>query len=299
MKSYDELTFSDSFIFGKVTEDPEICRDIISTLMGFDVGELIQHPEREKFLKENVDGKYIKLDIMAEDELNRLYDVEMQNESKDKERKLELPKRSRYYQSLLDITYLKEGMHYRELKDVYIIFLCTFDPFGYGKYCYTFTTGCREVEDLDLYDGVEKLFFNTTADMKDAPEGLRKMLEYIRTGKATDEVTRKIERSVEKARLNPEWRAEYMKSFTYLMDAKYEGKLEGIQEGIQEGLQEGKAESIIELLEEFEPVPQELREAIMREKNMDTLTAWHRLSAKVESLNEFIEKSGIKLGVTV
>lgn len=127
--------------------------------------------------------------------------------------------------------------------------------------------------------------------MKDAPEGLRKMLEYIRTGKATDEVTRKIERSVEKARLNPEWRAEYMKSFTYLMDAKYEG--------IQEGLQEGKAESIIELLEEFEPVPQELREAIMREKNMDTLSIWHRLSAKVESLNEFIEKSGIKLGVTV
>ena len=86
-----------------------------------------------------------------------------------------------------------------------------------------------------------------------------------------------------------------MKSFTYLMDAKYEGK----QEGIQEGLHEGKAESIIELLEEIEPVPQELREAIMREKNMDTLTAWHRLSAKVESLNEFIEKSGIKLGVTV
>ena len=143
------------------------------------------------------------------------------------------------------------------------------------------------MEDLDLYDGVEKLFFNTTADMKDAPEGLRKMLEYIRTGKATDEVTRKIERSVEKARLNPEWRAEYMKSFTYLMDAKYEGK------------QEGKAESIIELLEEFEPVPQELREAIMHEKNMDTLSIWHRLSAKVESLDEFIEKSGIKLGVTV
>ena len=122
--------------------------------------------------------------------------------------------------------------------------------------------------------------------MKDAPEGLRKMLEYIRTGKATDEVTRKIERSVEKARLNPEWRAEYMKSFTYLMDAKYEGK------------QEGKAESIIELLEEFEPVPQELREAIMREKNMDTLSTWHRLSAKVESLDEFIEKSGIKEEVT-
>ena len=63
--------------------------------------------------------------------------------------------------------------------------------------------------------------------------------------------------------------------------------------------QEGKAESIIELLEEFEPVPQELREAIMREKNMDTLSIWHRLSAKVESLDEFIEKSGIKFGVTV
>ena len=121
MKSYDELTFSDSFIFGKVTEDPEICRDIISTLMGYDVGELIQHPEREKFLKENVDGKYIKLDIMAEDELNRLYDVEMQNESKDKERKLELPKRSRYYQDMMDMILLEKGETYSALKKNIVI----------------------------------------------------------------------------------------------------------------------------------------------------------------------------------
>ncbi|MCR5209840.1 MAG: Rpn family recombination-promoting nuclease/putative transposase [Lachnospiraceae bacterium] len=289
MKSYDELTFSDSFMFGKVTEDPDICRDIISTLMGEDIGVLSHQPEREKFLKEDAQGKYIKLDILAEDEVGRLYDVEMQNESKNDERRKELPRRSRYYQSMLDITYLKEGAHYRELKDVYIIFLCTFDPFGYGKYCYTFRNSCKEVPELELSDGAERLFFNITSDMKGAPENLRKLLEYMRTGNASDEVTKKIDRIVKMARKNPEWRAEYMKSFTYLMDAKYEGK--------QEGLQEGKAQSVIELLEEIGPVPQELREVILNEMNLETLSAWHKISARVDSIDEFVEKSGINSNI--
>ena len=294
MKDYKELTFRDSFMFGKVTEDPQICREIVSILMRSDVGEL-SHPEQEKYLKAIADGKFIRLDILAEDQAESLYDVEMQNKSHDKEKQLELPKRSRYYQSMLDVAYLKEASNYRNLKNVYVIFICTFDPFGEGKYCYTFRNACREADGLELKDGTQKIFFNTTAEMMDAPEELTNLLRYIQTGKVSDAVTERIERGVAKARENAEWRVEYMKSYVYLQDAKYEGMLEGKLEGRQED----RTEAILELLNEIGPVPQELSDAIMSECNMDVLKKWHKISAKAQSIDEFIEKSGIKIAVSV
>ncbi|MCR5011737.1 MAG: hypothetical protein K6A72_05295, partial [Lachnospiraceae bacterium] len=65
------------------------------------------------------------------------------------------------------------------------------------------------------------IFFNTTAEMMDAPEELTNLLRYIQTGKVSDAVTERIERGVAKARENAEWRVEYMKSYVYLQDAKY------------------------------------------------------------------------------
>ena len=43
---------------------------------------------------------------------------------------------------------------------------------------------------------------------------------------------------------------------------------------------EGKAESIIELLEELGPVPEELRKKIMKERDAETLKGWLKLAAK-------------------
>ena len=56
-----------------------------------------------------------------------------------------------------------------------------------------------------------------------------------------------------------------------------------------EGKAEGKAEAVIELLEEFGPVSDEVREKIMTEKNLETLKKWHKLVAKAESMDEFLK----------
>ena len=47
---------------------------------------------------------------------------------------LALPKRSRYYQSVMDSEILKKGVHYSRLNDSYIIFICTFDEKWWGEY---------------------------------------------------------------------------------------------------------------------------------------------------------------------
>ena len=68
----------------------------------------------------------------------------------------------------------------------------------------------------------------------------------------------------------------------------------GKAEGREEGKAEGKAEGIIELLEEYGTVPAWLEECIMQETDVDKLKTLLKLSAKVESIEEFIEKSGMK-----
>ena len=51
-----------------------------------------------------------------------------------------------------------------------------------------------------------------------------------------------------------------------------------------------QAEDVLELLEELGVIPDEVRERILREKDLDVLTAWLRLAAKTNSIEEFQSK---------
>ncbi len=64
----------------------------------------------------------------------------------------------------------------------------------------------------------------------------------------------------------------------------------GRQAGLAEGKAEGKADSIFELLEDCGPVPESLREQIYAQKDVEVLTRWLKLSARVDSLQEFMEQ---------
>ena len=52
----------------------------------------------------------------------------------------------------------------------------------------------------------------------------------------------------------------------------------------------GKAEAILELLEDYGSIPSQLKDTIFSEKNPERLKKWHKLAAKVTSIEEFIEK---------
>ncbi|HCI17043.1 MAG TPA: hypothetical protein DFH32_00280 [Lachnospiraceae bacterium] len=71
----------------------------------------------------------MKLDMYLEDENGRVVDTEMQNKSQNKVVQEELPLRVRYYQGMIDQEILPSGTDYIFLKETYIIFICTCDPF--------------------------------------------------------------------------------------------------------------------------------------------------------------------------
>lgn len=66
-----------------------------------------------------------------------------------------------------------------------------------------------------------------------------------------------------------------------------DGERRGKIEGSIEGERRGKAESIIELLKFIGEVPEELKEKIIAQTNMEVLNNWLRFAATVSSVNEF------------
>ena len=103
-----------------------------------------------KQIKPFYTSKGVRLDVYLKDD-NKIIDVEIQTYRQDA-----IGKRTRYYQSMIDIDSLMKGQDYTELLDSYVLFICTYDPFlkdkrnGYGLPCYTFKNTCLENGDVSL-----------------------------------------------------------------------------------------------------------------------------------------------------
>ena len=255
-KCYEELQFTDDFMFGKVMEDKELCRDVLECLLDEPVGEL-RDVHTEKQLRYTADGKPIRLDVYTRDHKS-VYDAEMQNLNHRRLGELELPKRSRFYQSMMDVDYLQKGGAYQSLPDGKVLIICTFDPFGKGKAKYVFENRCEDKPELSLRDGTAKIFYNCTCLSREMPEGLRAFYDFILTGASSSALTRRIASAVDRARRNEKWRTEYMKELLHdddvRADARAEGRAEGRAEAIrgfvQDKLEDGiDRETIIRKLE--------------------------------------------------
>ena len=167
----------------------------------------------------------------------------------------QLPRRSRYYQALIDTDYMDEGDSYRNLPDSHVMFICTFDPFGLGLSQYTFCEKCEEDHELKLNDGTVKIFYNCSYDGEDIPDNLREFYDYVENGNAGNELTKRIDEAVVKSRKNSVWRSQYMKERIVLQDARDEGKTEESFDRIRNMLSRGKT---VEEIVDFCGYPVEL-----------------------------------------
>ena len=237
-KQYDELELRDDFMFGKVMSNKELCRKTLEILLDTTI-EDIEYPDVQKTLNITVEGRSVRLDMYVADEKEVIYNGEMQQyTAKAKE---ELPQRSRYYQGMIDLNLLEKGVVFSKLNECYVIFICTFDPFGLGRCRYTFQNTCKEEPGLYLKDLTTKIFLNTKGNRtEDISSELAAFLDYVETLNATDDFTRELELEIGRIKQNVEWRREYMKTLLHEREIREEAREEGREEGRQEGRQEGR-----------------------------------------------------------
>ena len=236
-KPFEELTFSDDFMFGKVMQDPEICAGVIERLLHIKVDHL-EYPELQKVISPYYTSRGIRLDVYVKDS-DRVFDIEMQYTPQDA-----LEKRMRYYQSMLDIDDLIRGSSYDELKESYVIFICKSSPFkedtpDRNHPVYKFETMCRDYPDLIFNDSAYKLIYNASAYETEKDPELRAFLNFVCKNNADDNFIRKITSLIEKIKQNEINKTEYMSMNIHEYDKFRAGKKEGIAEGMAEGIKQG------------------------------------------------------------
>ena len=237
-KSVDELTFTDDFMFGIIMKNKAICKGVLERLLHIKVGK-IEYPSLQKTIAPFYESKGIRLDVYVS-EPSRVFDIEIQTSILP-----DLPKRTRYYQSLMDVDNLLRGQSYAELKESYVIFICTQDPFGKGLPVYTFENTCREDGSLSLNDKSYKVFYNASAYGKEKDNELHALLQYLCEKQATSGFTQNIEALVETTKNNEKFRSVYMSLNIREDDLRREGSQIGERIGFERGVAAGRSEGML------------------------------------------------------
>ena len=249
---WDAITIKNNFLFQETLRNKSLCKQLLERVLHIQV-KTIRYMETEKTMKAQLSSKNTRLDVYVEDKDGNVADIEMQttdtksvinyDERDEKTIIRELPLRTRYYQNIIGTNMLRKGMHYRELRKAYVIFICTFDPFGAGLPVYHFTYRCKENGNLQMGDLTENIFLNVKAAYKTDDEELAAFLRYVNGQSATTSFTRMLDKEATRIRNNDDWR---LKAMTLDMEIKDMKKRER-EKGKQEGLRVGKQERTLEI----------------------------------------------------
>lgn len=283
-KTLQELNLTDDFLFDVTTEELENCKAIIELTTGLRLKSL-KWKSGQKVIH-NLPGKRgVRLDFVAESEDGRIFDVEMQNRNEGN-----IPKRTRFYQALIDAPILKSGERgFDKMNPLYIIIICNYDPYGKKKYCYTFDNQCKEVPGLRLGDEVTKLLLSTKGENEEeVSKELVDFLHYVTESNENglpdecDERLKRLHESIREIKASADMEVEYMKMEERERIIRDEGK--------QIGIINGKIESVLELLEDKGEVPEKVKAEIFAETDPEVLKKWLRLAAKSETIEEFCKE---------
>ena len=287
-KTLQELNLTDDFQFDVATEELENCKTIIELTTGLRLKSL-KWKSGQKVIH-NLPGKRgVRLDFIAESEDGRIFDVEMQNRNEGN-----IPKRTRFYQALIDAPILKSGERgFDKMNPLYIIIICNYDPYGKKKYCYTFDNQCKEVPGLRLGDEVTKLLLSTKGENEEeVPKELVDFLHYVTESNENglpdecDERLKRLHESIREIKASADMEVEYMK----MEERERIIRDEGVEFGKQLGIINGKIEAVLELLEDKGEVPEKVKTEIFAETDLEVLKKWLYLAAKSETIEEFCKE---------
>ena len=104
---------------------------------------------------QNLYGHSAQLDILAQDENGRYFNVEVQRSDEGAP-----PKRARFYNSVLDTYFLKSGKNYEELPDCYVIFITENDVLDNKLPLYNISRTIKE-NNKDFGDGANIVYVNS------------------------------------------------------------------------------------------------------------------------------------------
>ncbi|MCH3922983.1 Rpn family recombination-promoting nuclease/putative transposase [Limosilactobacillus sp.] len=221
------------FVFSKVMTDPEICLEVIQSILPGLAIKSIKPPRAQEEINPSNDAKGVRFDVYTTDDANNHYDIEMQVAESPN-----LFKRVRYYQSLNAFASYERGENYNYAHNSYVIFICCFDPMGLGRQYYSVNKRLNQDPAFLVWDGATDVYLNVTSERHEVPAKLQTFLDQIagRSGGQEDAFGLKLRQKITEVKHNKKWRADFMRMSLMEMDHQYEldqAEIKGRNQGIE------------------------------------------------------------------
>lgn len=268
MKQLQEMNLVDDFLVYSLTSHKvygeEAARYILECILQRSIRHLTVVPQKTWY-GESPEKHGVRLNVCLDEEDGELFDIEPDQNSSSADVKA-LPRRARFYHAKIDAGNLTAGEGYGTLRNVVVIFITTYDPFGLDRMVYTVKNGCVEVPVMPYEDGARTLFLYIKGQEGNPPEELRELTRYMAEfteANARTKGLRRLHEMVTKVKADREVGLAYMKMW------------EGEEVIRARATAAEKANEVIRLLEKTGTVSQEERERILAERNLQVLERWY------------------------
>lgn len=254
IKRFQDLTIADDFMFSEVMRRPENAQPFLEALLEKKIGR-ITAIDKQKDIKDGLSLHGVRLDVCLEDEDQTQYDVEMDTGTSH-----DLEKRIRYYQSSIDRRTLEAAQNYRDLRQSYVIFICTDDYYKRGLAVYQRKSVIKGAEDIIYEDGSHAYILNAAFTQGNSSPDVLAFLRYIDAGyrgkpvEVQTDYVAQIDKTVEKVKTNEEMEGTYMTLAMKLLDERVYEKRDNIRALMKNlGLSADKAMDALEVPEKDRP----------------------------------------------
>ena len=252
-RKLEDLNMIDAFLFNKATASVKnaitISKVIIKRATGLDVQNIVVETEKQ-IPGMNLNKRGVRLDVyLTEEDMNtgkdilRLFDIEPNNYYEP-----DLPRRSRFYQSLIDSQLLPTDAPFRKLPDIFMIWILPYDPFGDDRMIYTVKNMVVKNDQIVYNDGSNKIFLYTKGT-KGGSKELKDLLTYMEHTtfvNAVDSDLREIQEIVDNVKADSRERERFMTLQEMIYYEKRDSREAGYQAGQEAGYQDGHEAGLIE-----------------------------------------------------
>ncbi len=215
-KTLAEMSLLDDFLFGSVVTYPEIGESFVKSILKIIFGREFKRlsvTAQKVFYGADTSLHGTRLDVYMEPEIEDnaeeravVYDIEPDQKNKPSDIKA-LPRRTRFYHGKIAARSLNSGAGYDDLKNVVIIMIMPYDPFGQNRMVYTIKNKCVELPEMEYEDGASTLFLYTKGTEGIPNAAVEQLLHYMENTtyeNAVNEELREIHRMVETVKKDPE-----------------------------------------------------------------------------------------------
>jgi len=241
-----ELPLHNDFMFSQVMRSEEICKLFLEALLDVEI-DRIEFIDRQKDFSDSYEFHSIRLDVYLKDDVGTVFDVEIQADRRD-----DLPRRVRFYQSGIDRGELPKGADYASLPESYIIFVCDFDCFNIGKAVgerVSFLKGT----DVPYEDGSHVFFLNSRYKETNANKAILEFLDLIRTNDVEKlyetSLGQQTKEKLQEVRSDRTLEVSYMTYAQKMLDERRLGYMEGQEDGIKKGVKQGMEQGMVKGME--------------------------------------------------